>query len=105
MTMRNSISMNILCVVTGIIILSMITQFSAVACRTLRTTQLNTDTSAASITTITKCEHVHESDHTIGTELRVSSCNKMMSVSSFRLRMRALAYKLASGPSRRGAGH
>ncbi|KAJ9566881.1 hypothetical protein OSB04_002847 [Centaurea solstitialis] len=89
LTMRNNLSTNILCFVTGIIILSMITKFNAVDCRALRCTQLNTNTINAS---------------TAAASI-ITSFNNTTSVRNLGLRMRDLSYKLASGPSRRGAGH
>ncbi|KAI3504883.1 hypothetical protein L1887_26651 [Cichorium endivia] len=83
----------------GIAILLLTTQFGAVNCRsTLRATQLTSNRVAAGF------EQIQEAESIGKTGLRVSSSDKKKG-SSFRWRVKEMAPKLASGPSKRGPGH
>ena len=101
-------SMKILCFIFGIVILLMTTQVSVVDCRskTLQPTQLPTTTEATGITNVAGQEHVDQDEKSIGkTEMKVPSCNKTKCRSNLIWKMKELAHKLASGPSKRGPGH
>ncbi|GJZ84231.1 hypothetical protein Tco_0649570 [Tanacetum coccineum] len=83
-----------------IIVLLATTHFSAVYCRSTPTTDNN------SISTIADTE-CNQSGGEIA-EFGVSSTNNGSNVDyseNRRLKMRSIAYKLASGPSKRGPGH
>lgn len=71
--------------------------FRVVDARAMRSTQLKTRTSTVYI-------QAKEAEEMEKTESRVSPGNKT-SYRSLTLRMRDLTYILASGPSKRGAGH
>ncbi|GJY18883.1 hypothetical protein Tco_0390374 [Tanacetum coccineum] len=76
------------------------THFNAVYCRSTPTT----DNTGISTIADTECNH---SSGDIA-EFSVSSTNKASDVdyrATRRLKMRSIAYKLASGPSKRGPGH
>lgn len=84
------------CFVFGIIVLLMTTNFSTVHCRHL---QPKVDTIAT-----TECNQIGDDM----AEFNVSSTNHTSDVnnsSNKMLKMKSLAYKLASGPSKRGPGH
>ncbi|KAI3689033.1 hypothetical protein L2E82_46981 [Cichorium intybus] len=100
MAMKNTTtdnSLKSLCFVIGIIIFLFTTEINVVDCRALRSTQLITVA-----VPVTGLEKVYEAEDTGKTEYMVSSFN-LMSGSSVK-KMRNLAYKLASGPSKRGPG-
>ncbi|KAF4384007.1 hypothetical protein F8388_018759 [Cannabis sativa] len=103
MMMYNSKSSSVktLCSVLGLILIIVIAQLNEADCRALRSMENTTTTTTA----IAGCDQQNEGGEMMAGMASFAVSSNNSSSSSNRPSARSLAFRLASGPSKKGPGH